>query len=75
MRRIVAGGHRIPHLRHVLIVYVLFLIKDDLPVDDLDLLIATLQELLLVHSTQGSLLVLQEHKLSLLLLFGQLAFQ
>ena len=75
MRRIVAGGHRIPHLRHVLIVYVLFLIKDDLPVDDLDLLIATLQELLLVHSTQGSLLVLQEHELSLLLLLGQLTFQ
>ena len=75
MRRIVAGGHRIPHLRHVLIVYVLFLIKDDLPVDDLDLLIASLQELLLVHSTQGPLLVLQEHELSLLLLLGQLAFQ
>ena len=50
MRRIIAGGHRIPHLYYILIVYVLFLIKDDLPVDNLDLLIASLQELLLVHS-------------------------
>ena len=50
MRRVVAGGHRIPHLHYILIVYVLFLIKDDLPVDNLDLLIASLQELLLVHS-------------------------
>ena len=75
MRRVVTGGHRIPHLHYVLIVYVLFLIKDDLPVDDLDLLIASLQELLLVLSAHGSLLVLPEHELSLLLLLGQLAFQ
>ena len=75
MRRVVAGGHRIPHLHYVLIVYVLFLIKDDLPVNDLDLLVASLQELLLVLSAHGSLLVLPEHELGLLLLFGQLAFQ
>ena len=75
MRRVVAGGHRIPHLCYVLIVYVLFLIKDDLPVDDLDLLIASLQELFLVHSAHGPLLFLQEHELSFLLLLGQFPLQ
>ena len=75
MRRVVTGGHRIPHLHYVLIVYVLFLIKDDLPVDDLYLLITSLQELFLVHSAHRPLLVLQEHELSLLLLFCQLFLQ
>ena len=73
MRWVVAGGHRIPHLQYVLIV--LFLIKHNLPVDDLDLFIASLQELFLIHSAHWPLLVLQEHDLSLLLLFGQLLLQ